>query len=55
MYEHCSTLLVSIGDEVGQGQNIALVGRSGVASGPHLHFGVRYNGKAIDPLSLYTN
>ena len=55
VYEHCSTLLVSIGDPVAQGQNIALVGRSGVASGPHLHFGVRYNGKAIDPLSLYTN
>ena len=55
VYEHCSVLLVSIGDEVMQGQNIALVGRSGVASGPHLHFGVRYNGKAIDPLSLYTN
>ncbi len=52
-YEHCSVLLVSIGDEVMQGQNIALVGRSGVASGPHLHFGVRYNGVAIDPLTLY--
>ena len=53
VYEHCSVLLVSVGDEVRQGQNIALVGRSGVASGPHLHFGVRYNGKSIDPLTLF--
>ena len=55
VYEHCSTLLVSVGDNVGQGQNIALVGRSGIASGPHLHFGVRYNGKSIDPLTLFTD
>ena len=53
VYEHCSKLLVSVGDKVFQGQNIALVGRSGIASGPHLHFGVRYNGKAIDPLTLF--
>ena len=53
VYGHCSTLLVKVGDEVFQGQNIALSGRTGNTSGPHLHFEVRYNGKAFDPLTLY--
>lgn len=53
VYGHCSSLLVKIGDEVYQGQNIALVGRTGVASGPHLHFEVHYNGVPFDPLSLF--
>ena len=53
VYEHCSKLFVEVGETVYQAQEIALVGRSGVASGPHLHFGVRYNGKSIDPLTLF--
>ncbi len=53
VYGHCSTLLVRVGDEVFQGQNIALSGRSGITSGPHLHFEARYNGVAFDPLTLF--
>lgn len=43
-YAHCSSLVVSYGDKVGQGQLIAYMGETGVASGPHLHFELRLGG-----------
>jgi len=49
-YGHCSQLLVKKGDKVKKGQIIALVGSTGVSSGSHLHFEVRINGEAVDPL-----
>ena len=49
-YAHCSQLLVKKGDTVKQGQIIALVGSTGVSTGSHLHFEVRINGVAVDPL-----
>ena len=52
-YGHCSELLVSKGERVEQGQLIALVGNTGVSSGPHLHWEVRINGVAWDPLGEY--
>ncbi|MEX1376561.1 MAG: M23 family metallopeptidase [Eubacteriales bacterium] len=52
-YGHCSELLVSKGERVEQGQLIALVGNTGVSSGPHLHWEVRVSGKAYDPLGEY--
>lgn len=51
VYMHCSQLLASEGDTVSQGQTIAKVGSTGYSTGPHLHFGIRYNGKYIDPLN----
>lgn len=40
------------GDRVKQGQIIGYVGQSGVATGPHLHYEIRINGKPYDPLTV---
>ena len=50
-YEHCSSLLVKVGAHVYKGQQIAKVGRSGVTSGPHCHFGIMKNGSYVNPLN----
>ncbi len=49
-YEHNSSLLVSAGQTVYKGQQIAKAGRSGVASGVHCHFGIQYHGSYVNPL-----
>lgn len=43
---------VRVGDTVAQGQQIGTIGSSGVSSGPHLHFEIRKNGVALDPLGF---
>jgi LysM repeat protein len=50
LYAHASKLLVQEGDEVRVGQEIAEVGHSGNAHGTHLHFEVRRDGRAVNPL-----
>lgn len=50
-YGHNSALLVNVGDHVYQGQQIARMGMTGVASGPHCHFGIQLNGTYVNPLN----
>lgn len=50
LYGHCSAIYVRKGQSVSQGEVIAAVGSTGLATGPHLHFEVRKNGKPVDPL-----
>jgi murein DD-endopeptidase MepM/ murein hydrolase activator NlpD len=49
-FAHASKLLVKNGQRVSRGQRIALVGNSGLATGPHLHYEVHVNGRPVDPL-----
>jgi murein DD-endopeptidase MepM/ murein hydrolase activator NlpD len=52
VYAHNSKLLVKKGDHVAQGQKIAITGKSGKVSGPHLHFEVRKGVAAVDPIKV---
>jgi len=49
LYGHCSNILVKTGDKVGAGFVIAQTGRSGLALGDHLHFGILVQGIEVRP------
>ena len=50
LYAHNSQLLVQSGERVYQGQVVARSGNTGVSTGPHLHFEIRIDGDAVDPM-----
>ncbi|MFA6749234.1 MAG: M23 family metallopeptidase, partial [Candidatus Riflebacteria bacterium] len=51
-YAHCSSIIARKGQQVKAGQIIGRVGATGVATGNHLHFEVRKNGKTLNPVSF---
>ena len=50
-YAHASQVLVSAGQAVKRGQIIALMGSTGFSTGPHVHYEVRIDGQAVNPIS----
>lgn len=52
IYAHCKALYVKEGDKINLGQEIAEVGKSGKATGPHLHFEVSIQGRELDPMYI---
>lgn len=51
VYAHLGEAKVTTGQQVLQGEIIGLVGNTGITTGSHLHFEVRKNGKAVDPVN----
>ncbi len=54
LYGHASKLIVQAGQEVTRGEMIARVGNTGISTGSHLHYEVRVNGKAEDPVAVHS-
>ena len=54
LYAHMSSLTVTAGQNVTQGDVIGYVGSTGWANGPHLHFEIRVNGSTVDPTSYFS-
>ncbi len=51
LYGHMSEIIVKKGDRVKKGQLIGKIGSTGTSTAPHLHYEVRYKGKAVNPIN----
>ena len=51
-FRHCQRLDVKVGERVTQGQQLGLVGRTGRATGPHMHWGLKWRDARLDPGKL---
>mgnify|MGYP005755197001 FL=1 len=54
LYAHCSSISAAVGDAVKCGEEIARVGQTGNATGPHLHLEIWKDGAALDPSNYLT-
>ena len=52
LYGHMSGIVARPGEVVRQGQVIGYVGSTGLSTGPHLHFEIKVNGQAVNPLDV---
>jgi len=55
LYAHCSSISATVGQSVECGEEIALVGQTGNATGPHLHLEIWKDGAALDPANYLTD
>lgn len=55
LYAHCSRVLVQTGQQVRQGECIALVGSTGNSTGPHLHLELHKDGAFLDPADFFAD
>jgi murein DD-endopeptidase MepM/ murein hydrolase activator NlpD len=53
-YAHLQSIAVEKGQKVEAGGKVGLVGSSGRSSGPHLHYEILIDGKAVDPTNFLT-
>ena len=52
IYGHCNSIYVKEGESIKIGQEIGEVGQTGNATGPHLHFEIRYQERLVNPENI---
>ena len=55
LYAHLNTYSVKQNEQVARGKQLGTVGSTGYSTGPHLHFAIYKNGRAVNPLDLLNN
>lgn len=55
VYAHLSKMLVKPGQKITRGDVVGLVGNTGISTGAHLHYEVRYHGTPVNPVNYYIN